>query len=182
MNMVKTKMPEVIIFEPQAFEGSRGFFLESYNKKIFDEAVGRSVEFVQDNHSESQRGVLRGLHCQLEPFSQGKVVRCVAGEVFDVAVDLRRSSSMFGQWEGVILSAENKRQFWIPEGFAHGFLTLSERARFLYKATNYYAPKTERCIKWDDPKLNIEWPTTNDIQLSQKDLVGKYFAEAQVYD
>ncbi|EOX3821742.1 MULTISPECIES: dTDP-4-dehydrorhamnose 3,5-epimerase [Enterobacter] len=182
MNIVKTKIPEVIIFEPKVFGDSRGFFLESYNKKIFDEAIGRSVEFVQDNHSESQRGVLRGLHYQLDPFSQGKLVRCVAGEVFDVAVDLRRSSPTFGQWEGVILSAENKRQFWIPEGFAHGFLTLSERAQFLYKATNYYAPKTERCIKWDDPDLNIEWPTINDIQLSQKDLAGEFFAEAQVYD
>ena len=129
MNIVKTKIPEVIIFEPKVFGDSRGFFLESYNKKIFDEAIGRSVEFVQDNHSESQRGVLRGLHYQLDPFSQGKLVRCVAGEVFDVAVDLRRSSPTFGQWEGVILSAENKRQFWIPEGFAHGFLTLSERAQ-----------------------------------------------------
>ncbi|OBS87726.1 dTDP-4-dehydrorhamnose 3,5-epimerase [Enterobacter roggenkampii] len=182
MNIVKTKIPEVIIFEPKVFGDSRGFFLESYNKKIFDEAIGRSVEFVQDNHSESQRGVLRGLHYQLDPFSQGKLVRCVAGEVFDVAVDLRRASPTFGQWEGVILSAENKRQFWIPEGFAHGFLTLSERAQFLYKATNYYAPKTERCIKWDDPDLNIEWPTIYDIQLSQKDLAGKFFAEAQVYD
>lgn len=182
MNIVKTKIPEVIIFEPKVFGDSRGFFLESYNKKIFDEAIGRSVEFVQDNHSESQRGVLRGLHYQLDPFSQGKLVRCVAGEVFDVAVDLRRSSPTFGQWEGVILSAENKRQFWIPEGFAHGFLTLSERAQFLYKATNYYAPKTERCIKWDDPDLNIEWPTIYDIQLSQKDLAGEFFAEAQVYD
>lgn len=182
MNIVKTKIPEVIIFEPKVFGDSRGYFLESYNKTIFDEAIGRNVEFVQDNHSESQRGVLRGLHYQLDPSAQGKLVRCVVGEVFDVAVDIRRSSPTFGQWEGVILSAENKRQFWIPEGFAHGFITLSERAQFLYKATNYYAPQTERCIIWNDPILNIEWPDIENIQLSQKDLEGKFFTDAQCYD
>ncbi|MDC0727743.1 dTDP-4-dehydrorhamnose 3,5-epimerase [Phytobacter diazotrophicus] len=181
MNIVKTDIPEVIIFEPKVYGDSRGFFLESYNKKIFDEAVGRSVEFVQDNHSESQRGVLRGLHYQLDPCAQGKLVRCVAGEVFDVAVDLRKSSPTFGKWTGVILSAENKRQLWIPEGFAHGFVTLSERAQFVYKATNYYAPQTECSIIWNDPTLNIEWPEVKDIQLSQKDLAGKSFSEALYY-
>ncbi|MGK9172877.1 dTDP-4-dehydrorhamnose 3,5-epimerase [Yokenella regensburgei] len=181
MKIVKTDLPEVIIFEPNVFGDSRGFFLESYNKLIFDEAVGRSVDFVQDNHSESQRGVLRGLHYQLDPCAQGKLVRCVVGEVFDVAVDVRKSSPTFGQWTGVVLSAENKRQLWIPEGFAHGFVTLSERAQFLYKATNYYAPQTERCIIWNDPTLNIEWPELPELQLSQKDMSGKSLSEAECY-
>jgi dTDP-4-dehydrorhamnose 3,5-epimerase len=181
MKIVKTDLPEVIIFEPNVFGDSRGFFLESYNKAIFDEAVGRSVDFVQDNHSESQRGVLRGLHYQLDPCAQGKLVRCVVGEVFDIAVDVRKSSPTFGQWTGVVLSAENKRQLWIPEGFAHGFVTLSERAQFLYKATNYYAPQTERCIIWNDPSLNIDWPKIAELQLSQKDMSGKSLSEAECY-
>ncbi|AUV26932.1 dTDP-4-dehydrorhamnose 3,5-epimerase [Citrobacter sp. RHBSTW-00678] len=182
MKIVKTELPEVIVFEPNVFGDTRGFFLESYNKKIFDEAVGRSVDFVQDNHSESQRGVLRGLHYQLNPYAQGKLVRCVAGEVFDVAVDVRKSSPTFGQWVGIILSAENKRQLWIPEGFAHGFVTLSERAQFVYKATNYYAPETERCIIWNDETLKIEWPVIESLQLSHKDQCGKCLAEAQCYE
>lgn len=158
MNIVKTDIPEVLICEPIVFGDSRGFFFESYNKNIFDEAVGRSVEFVQDNHSQSQRGVLRGLHFQLEPYAQGKLVRCIEGEVFDVAVDIRKKSNTFGKWVGVSLSAENKRQLWIPEGFAHGFLTISERAQFVYKTTNYYHPQSDRGIMWNDPDIGIEWP------------------------
>ncbi|QLO06801.1 dTDP-4-dehydrorhamnose 3,5-epimerase (plasmid) [Citrobacter freundii] len=181
MKIFKTDIPEVIIFEPNVIGDSRGFFLESYNKLNFEEAVERSVDFVQDNHSKSQRGVLRGLHYQLDPCAQGKLVRCTVGEVFDVAVDLRISSPTFGKWVGVVLSAENKRQLWIPEGFAHGFVTLSEHAEFLYKATNYYAPQTERCIIWNDPSLNIDWPKVDDLQLSQKDILGKSFLEAEYY-
>ncbi|MDZ9563019.1 dTDP-4-dehydrorhamnose 3,5-epimerase, partial [Escherichia coli] len=146
-----------------------GFFFESFNQKVFEEAVGRKVEFVQDNHSKSSKGVLRGLHYQLEPYAQGKLVRCVVGEVFDVAVDIRKSSSTFGKWVGVNLSAENKRQLWIPEGFAHGFLVLSETAEFLYKTTNYYHPQSDRGIKWDDPSINISWPVDSQVLLSAKD-------------
>ncbi|EMM7533260.1 MULTISPECIES: dTDP-4-dehydrorhamnose 3,5-epimerase [Citrobacter] len=170
MNIVKTDIPEVLICEPIVFGDSRGFFFESYNKNIFDEAVGRSVEFVQDNHSQSQRGVLRGLHFQLEPYAQGKLVRCIEGEVFDVAVDIRKKSNTFGKWVGVSLSAENKRQLWIPEGFAHGFLTLSERAQFVYKTTNYYHPQSDRGIMWNDPDIGIEWPEFDgQLILSEKD-------------
>ncbi|MFA7955505.1 dTDP-4-dehydrorhamnose 3,5-epimerase [Escherichia coli] len=146
MNVIKTEIPDVLIFEPKVFGDERGFFFESFNQKIFEEAVGRKVEFVQDNHSKSTKGVLRGLHYQLEPYAQGKLVRCVVGEVYDVAVDIRKSSPTFGKWVGVNLSAENKRQLWIPEGFAHGFLVLSETAEFVYKTTNYYHPESERGI------------------------------------
>ncbi|HAV9315515.1 TPA: dTDP-4-dehydrorhamnose 3,5-epimerase [Escherichia coli] len=173
MNVIKTEIPDVLIFEPKVFGDERGFFFESFNQKVFEEAVGRKVEFVQDNHSKSSKGVLRGLHYQLEPYVQGKLVRCVVGEVFDVAVDIRKSSPTFGKWVGVNLSAENKRQLWIPEGFAHGFLVLSETAEFLYKTTNYYHPESDRGIIWDDPELNIDWPLTdlgNDVLLlSSKD-------------
>ena len=143
MNIIKTEIPEVLIFEPRVFGDARGFFFESFSSKVFNEAVGRQVEFVQDNHSQSQKGVLRGLHYQLDPHAQGKLVRCVEGEVFDVAVDIRRSSPTFGKWVGAVLSAENKRQLWIPEGFAHGFMALSDTVQFVYKATNYYAPQSE---------------------------------------
>ncbi|EEX5728205.1 dTDP-4-dehydrorhamnose 3,5-epimerase [Escherichia coli] len=171
MNIIKTEIPDVLIFEPKVFGDERGFFMESFNQKVFEEAVGRKVEFVQDNHSKSSKGVLRGLHYQLEPYAQGKLVRCVVGEVFDVAVDIRKSSPTFGKWVGVNLSAENKRQLWIPEGFAHGFLVLSEIAEFVYKTTNYYHPESEGCIKWDDSFLMIDWPN-KPIAISEKDKKG----------
>lgn len=170
MNIIKTAIPDVLICEPTVFGDARGFFFESFNKKFFDEVVGRSVEFVQDNHSLSQKGVLRGLHFQMEPYAQGKLVRCIEGEVFDVAVDIRKSSSTFGEWIGVTLSAENKRQLWIPEGFAHGFLTMSERAQFVYKTTNYYNPQSDRGIMWNDPAIGIDWPEFDgQLILSEKD-------------
>ncbi|MFJ5853213.1 dTDP-4-dehydrorhamnose 3,5-epimerase [Enterobacter cancerogenus] len=169
MNVIKTDIPDVLIFEPKIFGDDRGFFFESFSQKVFEEAVGRKVEFVQDNHSKSCKGVLRGLHYQLEPYAQGKLVRCVAGEVFDVAVDIRISSPTFGKWVGVNLSAENKRQLWIPEGFAHGFLVLSENAEFIYKTTNYYHPESDRGIDWADDVLNIEWPHCEKYILSDKD-------------
>lgn len=172
MNIIRTEIPDVLIFEPKVFGDSRGFFFESFNKKIFDEAVNRNVEFVQDNHSLSAKGVLRGLHYQIEPFAQGKLVRCIEGEVFDVAVDIRDSSPTYGKWVGVVLSADNHRQLWIPEGFAHGFLTLSEQAQFVYKTTNYYHPQSDRGIIWNDPDINIQWPTIDvPVNLSEKDKV-----------
>ncbi len=171
MNVIKTAIPDVLIFEPKVFGDERGFFFESFNHKLFEEAVGYSVTFVQDNHSKSSKGVLRGLHYQLPPHAQGKLVRCVAGEVFDVAVDIRKSSPTFGQWVGVHLSGENKRQLWIPEGFAHGFLTLTDTAEFLYKTTNYYNLDCDRGIKWDDKNISIKWPVENlNLNLSHKDM------------
>lgn len=181
MNVIQTEIPDVLIFEPKVFGDARGFFFESFNQKIFEDAVGRKVEFVQDNHSQSQKNVLRGLHYQLDPNAQGKLVRCVEGEVFDVAVDIRQNSKTFGHWIGVVLSAENKRQLWIPEGFAHGFLTLSENAQFLYKATNYYAPQSERSIIWNDPQIDIKWPNAGDVQLSAKDQSGLFLTDAETY-
>lgn len=169
MNVKKTNISDVLIFEPKIFGDERGFFFESFNQKIFEDAVGYKVEFVQDNHSKSCMGVLRGLHYQAPPFAQGKLVRCVVGEVYDVAVDIRSSSSTFGQWVGVNLSAENKRQLWIPEGFAHGFLVLSEVAEFAYKTTNYYNPESENGIIWNDTDLAIDWPITDRLLLSEKD-------------
>ncbi|MFM5240416.1 dTDP-4-dehydrorhamnose 3,5-epimerase [Aeromonas rivipollensis] len=168
MNVIKTAIPDVLIFEPKVFGDERGFFFESFNHKLFEEAVGYPVTFVQDNHSKSSKGVLRGLHYQLPPHAQGKLVRCVAGEVFDVAVDIRKSSPTFGKWVGVHLSGENKRQLWIPEGFAHGFVTLTETAEFLYKTTNYYAPSYERSIKWSDSEIMVDWGEREPI-LSEKD-------------
>ena len=158
-----------MIFEPKVFSDNRGFFFESYNQRIFEDAIGRKVEFVQDNHSKSSKGVLRGLHFQLAPYAQGKLVRCIEGEVYDIAVDIRKSSTTFGQWIGATLSADNKRQLWIPEGFAHGFLVLSETAEFVYKTTNYYKSQSERAIRYDDPNLNIQWPINVDLKLSPKD-------------
>lgn len=181
MNVIKTEIPDVLIFEPKVFGDERGFFFESFNQKVFEEAVGRKVEFVQDNHSKSCKGVLRGLHYQLEPYAQGKLVRCVVGEVFDVAVDIRKSSPTFGKWVGVNLSAENKRQLWIPEGFAHGFLVLSETAEFVYKTTKYYAAKHERCIQWKDGMLNISWPIGNAPILSEKDRNGNGFLSVDFF-
>jgi dTDP-4-dehydrorhamnose 3,5-epimerase len=169
MNVVKTDIPDVLIFEPRVFGDDRGFFFESFSQKQFEEAVGRKVEFVQDNHSKSTKGVLRGLHYQLEPYAQGKLVRCIVGEVFDVAVDIRESSPTYGKWVGVHLSAENKRQFWIPEGFAHGFLVLSDTAEFVYKTTNYYHPESDRGLIWNDKTININWPLTGEPVLSEKD-------------
>lgn len=175
MNVIKTAIPDVLIFEPKVFGDERGFFFESFNNKLFEEAVGYPVNFVQDNHSKSSKGVLRGLHYQLPPHAQGKLVRCVAGEVFDVAVDIRKSSPTFGQWVGVHLSGENKRQLWIPEGFAHGFLTLSETAEFLYKTTAYYSPQNERGIIWNDVDINISWPCLDAYTMSDKDKVHPNF-------
>lgn len=168
MNVIKTEIPDVLIFEPKVFGDERGFFMESFNQKVFEEAVGRKVEFVQDNHSKSCKGVLRGLHFQLPPFEQAKLVRCIVGEVFDVAVDIRPNSETFGSWVGVTLSSENKRQLWIPEGFAHGFLTLSEIAEFVYKTNNYYSSNHERGVIWNDEEINIAGP------LNQKILSERY--------
>jgi dTDP-4-dehydrorhamnose 3,5-epimerase len=171
MNIVKTKIPEVIVFEPKVFGDDRGFFYESFNAKAFEQAIGLQLNFVQDNHSKSAKNVLRGLHYQIEQ-AQGKLVRVTQGEVFDVAVDMRASSPTFGQWVGEKLSAENKRQMWIPAGFAHGFLVLSDTAEFLYKTTDFYAPQYECCVKWDDPGIGIEWPLQGMPLLSAKDAIG----------
>jgi len=181
MQVIATKIPEVLILEPKVFGDTRGFFMESFNAQAFKQATGLEVTFVQDNHSRSARGVLRGLHYQIQQ-AQGKLVRVVAGEVFDVAVDLRQSSATFGQWEGVLLSAENHRQLWIPPGFAHGFVVLSETADFLYKTTDYYAPQHEACLKWDDPTVGIEWPLEFSPSLSAKDQQGLPWAEAPKFD
>ena len=169
MKVTDTKIPDVKIIEPTVFEDERGFFFESFNHKKFEEAIGRKVTFVQDNHSKSVKGVLRGLHYQLPPHAQGKLVRVVQGEVFDVAVDIRKSSPTFGQWVAETLSAENKKQMWIPAGFAHGFLTLTQTAEFLYMVTDHYSKESERCILWNDPDLNISWPSVGRLKLSEKD-------------
>jgi dTDP-4-dehydrorhamnose 3,5-epimerase len=181
MQFIKTKIPDVVIFEPKVFGDDRGFFYESFNAKAFLEATGCEVSFVQDNHSKSAKNVLRGLHYQIQQ-PQGKLVRVAVGEVYDVAVDLRRSSEYFGQWVGVHLSAENNRQLWVPPGFAHGFLVMSENAEFLYKTTDYYAPAYERSLLWNDPELGIEWPITEDPILSGKDQIGKLFKDADVFE
>jgi len=173
MKVTPTALPEVLVLEPSVFGDERGFFMESYNRRVFNEAVGFDVDFVQDNHSRSARGVLRGLHLQLPPQAQGKLVRVATGAVFDVAVDVRRNSPRFGRWIGLELSDANKRQLWIPPGFAHGFLVLSDQADFLYKTTSYYSPRHERCIRWDDPIIGITWPeASTTIKLSEKDLAG----------
>ena len=181
MKVTPTTLPEVLLIEPKVFGDARGFFYESFNQKLFDEAVGQHVEFVQDNHSRSAKGVLRGLHYQIQQ-PQGKLVRVVQGAVFDVAVDLRRSSPTFGQWTGVELSADNHRQFWVPQGFGHGFLVLSETAEFVYKTTDYYAPAHERSILWNDAALGIQWPDIGMApQLSAKDAVAVPFASAEAF-
>lgn len=172
MKVTPTRIPDVLIIEPKVFGDDRGFFFESFNQKAFNDAIGQDITFVQDNHSKSAKNVLRGLHYQLPPKSQGKLVRVVQGEVFDVAVDIRKGSKTYGQWVGEILSAENKKQLWIPSGFAHGFITMSETAEFLYKTTDYYSQEHERCIRWDDPQLNILWPLDGELLLSPKDLYG----------
>jgi len=180
MKATPLAIPDVVLIEPKVFGDERGFFFESFNQAQFDKAIGKSVQFVQDNHSRSVKNVLRGLHYQIQQ-PQGKLVRVVQGEVFDVAVDLRKSSPTFGQWVGEILSSDNKRQVWIPEGFAHGFVVMSETAEFLYKTTDYYAPANERCIVWNDPGIGISWPNDFQPQLSAKDQAGLPLAQAEVF-
>jgi dTDP-4-dehydrorhamnose 3,5-epimerase len=180
MKATPLAIPDVVLFEPNVFGDERGFFYESFNQKVFEEAVHRPVNFVQDNHSRSVKGVLRGLHYQIQQ-AQGKLVRVTHGEVFDVAVDLRQSSPTFGKWVGVHLSASNRSQLWIPEGFAHGFVVLSESAEFLYKTTDYWAPQYERSLAWDDPTVAIQWPYSDKPTLSAKDAVAVNLAEAEVF-
>ncbi len=181
MQAQKTVIPDVVLFEPKVFGDARGFFYESFNENVFAEATGLRPRFVQDNHSKSAKNVLRGLHYQVQQ-AQGKLVRVTQGEVFDVAVDLRKKSPTFGQWVGEILSADNKKMLWIPEGFAHGFLVLSETAEFLYKTTDFYAPQYERCIVWDDPTLDIKWPLQSAPSLSAKDAQGLSFNNADKFE
>lgn len=177
MNVIKTDIPDLIVLEPKVFGDERGFFMESFNQNDFEKAIGKKVDFVQDNHSKSSKGVLRGLHYQLAPHAQAKLVRCVVGEVFDVAVDLRRESPTFKKWFGISLSAENKRQLWIPEGFAHGFMVTSDEAEFLYKTTSYYAPEHQKAIIYNDPILNINWPHCDvSLSLSAKDKEAHLFS------
>ena len=179
MKVTPTAIPDVLIIEPKVFGDSRGFFFESFNQEAFNQATGTNVQFVQDNHSRSAKGVLRGLHYQLPPFAQGKLVRVVQGAVYDVSVDLRAKSPTFGQHVGIELSAENKRTLWIPEGFAHGFLTISETSEFLYKATAYYAAEMERSIIWNDAAIGVNWPLSGTPFLSEKDRLGKKLADAE---
>lgn len=181
MDALRLAIPDVLLLTPKVFGDDRGFFFESFNADKFRAATGVDVQFVQDNHSKSQRGVLRGLHYQLPPKAQGKLVRVVQGEVFDVAVDVRRGSPTFGQWVGEHLSAENKRQLWIPAGFAHGFVTLSDTAEFLYKTTDFYSPEHERCIAWDDATLGIDWHFQGQALLSGKDKEGVALGAADVF-
>jgi len=181
VKVTATSIPDVLVIEPKVFGDARGFFFESFNQKAFDEAIGGHVEFVQDNHSRSAKGVLRGLHYQIQQ-SQGKLVRAVRGAVFDVAVDIRKSSTTFGKWVGVELTEDNHRQLWIPAGFAHGFLVLSDSADFLYKTTDYYAPAHERSIAWNDPSIGINWPELGiSPSLSAKDQAGMLLADAEVF-
>ncbi|MGJ0515805.1 MAG: dTDP-4-dehydrorhamnose 3,5-epimerase [Methylomicrobium sp.] len=181
MKATPLAIPEVILLEPTVYGDDRGFFYESFNQRQFEEFIGRKVNFVQDNHSRSAKNVLRGLHYQIQQ-PQGKLVRVVAGEVFDVAVDIRKSSPHFGQWVGEILSSENKKQLWVPEGFAHGFVVLSETAEFLYKTTDYYAPAYERCIAWNDTNIGIQWPSAEAPTLSGKDRQGRSLIDAELFD
>ena len=180
MKITHTEIPDLLIIEPNVFGDSRGFFFESYNEKEFREMTRLPVTFVQDNHSRSNKHVLRGLHYQIRQ-PQGKLVRVISGEVFDVAADIRRSSPTFGKWVGEYLTAENKKQMWVPSGFAHGFLVLSGVAEFLYKTTDYYAPEHERCISWNDPVLNVQWPITVNPLVSEKDEKGILFQDAEVF-
>lgn len=180
MKVTPLNIPDILLIEPEVFGDDRGFFFESFNQKKFEEAVKRKINFVQDNHSKSVKGVLRGLHYQLPPKAQGKLVRVIYGEIFDVAVDLRQYSPTFGKWVGEIITAENKKQMWIPEGFAHGFLTLSDTAEFLYKTTNFYSPEHEHSILWNDQLLNIKWPIEK-VFLSDKDLKASLFKSAKLF-
>ena len=172
MNAIPLKIPDIILFEPRVFGDDRGFFFESFNQNNFKDITGITTTFVQDNHSKSTKGVIRGLHYQLPPKEQGKLIRAIQGEIFDVVVDIRKDSPTYGQWLGEVLSAGNKKQLWIPPGFAHGFLTLSETAEILYKTTDFYAPEFERCIIWNDEEIGIEWPIHNTPFLSKKDQDG----------
>ena len=181
MNVIKTNIDDVLIIEPKVFGDERGFFFESFNAKHFSTVTNTAETFVQDNHSKSSQGVLRGLHYQIEQ-TQGKLVRVTFGEVFDVAVDIRKGSPTFGEWVGVSLSAENKRQLWVPKGFAHGFLVITESAEFLYKTTDYYAPEHERTIQWDDPTINILWPLQGSPKLSAKDTAGVTLENAELFE
>jgi len=181
MEVIETTISDVKLLKPKVFSDERGFFMESYNQKTLKDLCGLDVDFVQDNHSRSTKNVLRGLHYQMEQ-AQGKLVRVVSGEVFDVAVDLRQSSATFGQWAGTVLSGQNHHQFYVPPGFAHGFVVLSETADFLYKTTDYYAPQHEKCISWDDPEIGIEWPIDGEPSLSEKDKAGVSFQQAVYYD
>jgi dTDP-4-dehydrorhamnose 3,5-epimerase len=180
MQIKPTSLPEVLVIEPKVYEDNRGFFYESFNAKKFAEATGVHTNFVQDNHSRSSKNVLRGLHYQIQ-HPQGKLVRVTHGEVLDVAVDIRRSSPNFGRWSSVRLSGENKRQLWIPAGFAHGFVVLSEHAEFLYKTTDYWMPEHERCILWNDPALGINWESDGEVTVSAKDRLGRSLADAEVF-
>ena len=180
MKVTPLSIPDVLLIEPQVFGDDRGFFYESFNQNKFEEAMGKKINFVQDNHSKSIKGVLRGLHYQLTPKAQGKLVRVIQGEVFDVVVDLRQSSPTFGKWVSEILSADNKKQIWIPEGFAHGFLTLSDTAEFLYKTTDFYSKEHEQAIRWNDEKIGIQWPM-KEVLLSSKDDAALSFKEAKYF-
>jgi dTDP-4-dehydrorhamnose 3,5-epimerase len=180
MKIKETNLPGVLLIEPTVFGDDRGYFYESFNENKFAELTGLHVNFVQDNHSKSVKNVLRGMHYQIQQ-AQGKLVRVVAGEVFDVAVDLRKDSPTFGQWTGAYLSAENRLQMWIPEGFAHGFVVTSDSAEFLYKTTDFWAPQFERCLQWNDPSVGIQWPLSAEPTLSAKDQIGKSLAEAEVF-
>lgn len=181
MKATPLAIPEVVLFEPRVYGDDRGFFFESFNQRQFEQAIGHTVTFVQDNHSRSSKNVLRGLHYQMKQ-PQGKLVRVAVGEVFDVAVDLRKSSSTFGKWVGERLSAENKKQLWVPEGFGHGFVVLSDYAEFLYKTTNYYAPEFERSIVWNDPTIGIQWPFDHTPQLSAKDKSARLLNDAELFE
>ena len=181
MEIIKTKIPDILIIKPQVFGDDRGFFFESFNQKQFTEKSGINTQFVQDNHSRSQQNVLRGLHYQIQQ-PQGKLVRAIIGEIIDVAVDIRRNSPTFGQWVSCVLSAENKQELWIPIGFAHGFYVLSDVAEVLYKTTDYYAPKQERTILWNDPDIDINWENTTTPILSQKDQAGSFLKDAEIYE
>jgi dTDP-4-dehydrorhamnose 3,5-epimerase len=180
MKVTPLAIPDVLLIEPQVFGDDRGFFFESFNQERFEKVIGRKINFVQDNHSKSIKGVLRGLHYQLPPKAQGKLVRVIQGEVFDVAVDIRKSSSTFGKWVGEIISAENKKQMWIPEGFAHGFLTLSDTSEFFYKTNDFYSRAHERAIRWNDKAIGIDWSSDN-ILLSEKDVEAKFFEDSDLF-
>ena len=181
MKATPLNIPDVLLIEPQVFGDERGFFYESFNQNKFEDVIGKKVNFVQDNHSKSSRGVIRGLHYQIPPHAQGKLVRVIEGEVLDLAVDIRKSSPTYGHYVAEILSANNKKQMWIPEGFAHAFLTLSDVSQLLYKTTDYYHPESERCILWSDNTLKIDWPQNLKIELSKKDLLGKPFLHAETF-
>jgi dTDP-4-dehydrorhamnose 3,5-epimerase len=181
MKVTPLSIPDVLLIEPSVFEDSRGFFFESFREDVFKKETSLDVSFVQDNHSKSSEGVLRGLHYQLPPYAQGKLVRVIQGEVLDVAIDVRKSSLTYGQYVVEILSSDNKKQLYIPEGFAHGVLTLSETSEYLYKTTDFYHPESERCILWSDPALNIKWPENLKIKLSPKDLLGQSFKSSELF-